>query len=308
MMFLRTARVVLVLLLLVVVTAAGVSATGLGGRPLEHGSQGDDVRALQERLQMLGFLSGSVTGYFGDQTAAGVRQLQESRGLEPTGVVAGETLAELQFFTYEVQDGKGLQELAEEFSISVSALRALNGFSEDATLEAGDTILVPATLRANVEEAAAAPEVEQGEEGNPEEPVGDLPPFGDLLPWSEVHHMVARGGVIQIEDLSTGTTWEAVRYGGREWAHMDIEPRTAADTEAMRSIYGSWSWGRRAVIVTIGDRKIAGSINGMPHGGSNIKNNGFSGHHCLHFLGSKGHGSGRVCSQHQAAVYRAAGQ
>ncbi|NTV88738.1 MAG: peptidoglycan-binding protein, partial [Clostridiales bacterium] len=108
--------------------------------------------------------------------------------------------------------------------------------------------------------------------------------------------------------------------------HADCETLTAADTKVMKKIYGGeWSWTRRAVIVTVGDTKIAASIAGMPHAGSDkssankyissrsggygrgqnldaVKGNGMSGVFDLHFYGSRTHNSGRVDSKHQKMI------
>ena len=88
--------------------------------------------------------------------------------------------------------------------------------------------------------------------------------------------------------------------------NADVEALTASDTAIVKSIYGNWSWARRAVVVNYGGRKIAGSMNGMPHGQQTIWNNNFNGQFCIHFLGSKTHGSGRVDPDHQAMVRKAA--
>jgi hypothetical protein len=74
----------------------------------------------------------------------------------------------------------------------------------------------------------------------------------------------------------------------------------------MKKIYGgSWSWSRRAVWVSVGDRNFAGSINGMPHGGESLSYNNFNGHSCIHFLNSRTHGTNKVDSAHQNAVKEA---
>jgi hypothetical protein len=99
----------------------------------------------------------------------------------------------------------------------------------------------------------------------------------------------------------SGKTLNVVRRGGHY--HADVEPLTKDDTETLRQIYGgSWSWNRRAVIVSIGKQHIAASVNGMPYGGEYVVDNGFPGHFCLHFLGSRIHRTGAVDSQHQAMV------
>jgi N-acetylmuramoyl-L-alanine amidase len=55
---------------------------------LRHPSvRGDDVRALQRRLNLLGFDPGREDGIFGDQTARAARDFQLNVGLRPDGIV-----------------------------------------------------------------------------------------------------------------------------------------------------------------------------------------------------------------------------
>ena len=56
----------------------------------------------------------------------------------------------------------------------------------------------------------------------------------------------------------------------------------------------------------INGRRIAASMNGMPHGQQDIGDNGFDGHFCIHFLGSRVHRTGRVDPSHQEAIFKAA--
>jgi N-acetylmuramoyl-L-alanine amidase len=53
--------------------------------------RGDDVRALQRRLNLLGFDPGREDGIFGDQTANAVRDFQVNVGLRPDGIVGPTT-------------------------------------------------------------------------------------------------------------------------------------------------------------------------------------------------------------------------
>jgi hypothetical protein len=57
------------------------------------GQTDPDVYALQKRLKADGIYSGSVTGYFGDQTKVGVEAYQKAHGLDPIGVVGPSTRA-----------------------------------------------------------------------------------------------------------------------------------------------------------------------------------------------------------------------
>ncbi|HVM12310.1 MAG TPA: peptidoglycan-binding protein [Actinomycetota bacterium] len=58
--------------------------------------RGDDVRALQERLDILGFDPGRADGIFGEQTDRAVRDFQRNVGLEPDGIVGATTLEALR--------------------------------------------------------------------------------------------------------------------------------------------------------------------------------------------------------------------
>ena len=58
---------------------------------LERGSIGLDAQALQERLAAFGFDPGAADGVFGWHTEEALRGFQRSKGLEPTGVIDGNT-------------------------------------------------------------------------------------------------------------------------------------------------------------------------------------------------------------------------
>ena len=120
---------------------------------------------------------------------------------------------------------------------------------------------------------------------------------------SDIQKIFARGTVAQITDVATGMAWREKRSGGTN--HADVQPLTAADTAAMRKAVGSWSWNRRAIFVTINGVNYAASMNCMPHGSGSIKDNGFDGHHCIHFTNSRTHGGNKVCSLHQNAIKKA---
>lgn len=132
--------------------------------------------------------------------------------------------------------------------------------------------------------------------------------YGELLSWQEAQIKVPRKGVIQVTDLETGLSFRVQRRAGSQ--HADVQPMTKADTAIMKQIYnGAWSWKRRAIIVSTSDNeRLAASMHGMPHGGDGIPGNGFSGHFCIHFLGSTTHKSDSMDTAHQLMVYKAAGK
>ncbi len=114
---------------------------------------------------------------------------------------------------------------------------------------------------------------------------------------------IPKGATFKVKDIRTGKVFTVKRWSGGN--HIDAEPATAADTRIMKSIYGHWSWKRRAVLVKYNGHVYAASMNGMPHGTQTIKGNNFDGHFCIHFYGSKTHGSKKVDAMHQKCVAEA---
>ena len=114
---------------------------------------------------------------------------------------------------------------------------------------------------------------------------------------------IPKGATFKVKDIKTGKVFTVKRWSGGN--HIDAEPASASDTAVMKSIYGHWSWKRRAVLVKYNGHVYAGSMNGMPHGTQTIKGNNFDGHFCIHFYGSKTHGSKKVDAMHQNCVTEA---
>ena len=114
---------------------------------------------------------------------------------------------------------------------------------------------------------------------------------------------IPKGATFKVKDIKTGKVFTVKRWSGAN--HIDAEPASASDTATMKSIYGHWSWKRRPVLVKYNGHVYAGSMNGMPHGTQTISGNNFDGHFCIHFYGSKTHGSKKVDSMHQSCVAEA---
>jgi hypothetical protein len=131
--------------------------------------------------------------------------------------------------------------------------------------------------------------------------------FGEMIAWNQVQEMFPRKSRAQVTDLETGLTFTVERRAGSH--HADVQPVTKEDTYTMKEIYnGKWSWKRRAILVQIGDKKIAASMNGMPHGAGAIQGNDFPGHFCIHFEGSTTHRSRKQDFGHHLMIVKAAGQ
>jgi LysM repeat protein len=139
----------------------------------------------------------------------------------------------------------------------------------------------------------------------------DLTPISrngvEMTPWfGGADKIFTRGSIAKVTHVATGLTFYVKRRGGTN--HADCEPLTAEDTAVIRRIYGGkFSWEREAIIVQVNGKKMAASMNSMPHGGYTIKDNNFRGHLCIHFYGSRTHGTNKVDPDHQAMVRLAAG-
>ena len=130
-------------------------------------------------------------------------------------------------------------------------------------------------------------------------------PGNAALTWNFINLLWKRDRPARITDVKTGKTFTVRRFGGQ--LHCDTEPLTRRDTLILASLYGGrWSWRRRAVIVEVGDYRIAASMNGYPHGAFRIKGNGFNGHFCIHFSGSLVHKTHQADPEHQRMIREAA--
>ena len=106
-----------------------------------------------------------------------------------------------------------------------------------------------------------------------------------LLHWfNEIKPSVKTGQTILVVDPSTGISWNLKLYSlGR---HADCEPLTQEDTANMVKAFGGVNtWNQKAVYVKLpsGTWTLA-STHDMPHMSGAIKDNGFNGHLCVHFL------------------------
>lgn len=107
---------------------------------------------------------------------------------------------------------------------------------------------------------------------------------------------------LSIYDINTGITWNARYVEGKN--HADVVPATAADAQKLVAYNITGSYIRRPVLVNVAGQQFAGSMYAVGHGTQNFVSF-FSGVMCLHFTGSKTHGTGNVDADHQAAINEA---
>jgi hypothetical protein len=125
----------------------------------------------------------------------------------------------------------------------------------------------------------------------------------EMLEWNEVNTLLPKYSKFTVLDLETGKKFEVQRRAGSH--HADVQPLTVKDTNIMKKIYGGeWSWRRRAIIVMSGNKMIAASMHGMPHGAGALENN-FPGHFCIHFYGSTTHRTNSMDLSHKLMIFKA---
>ena len=124
----------------------------------------------------------------------------------------------------------------------------------------------------------------------------------EMLEWSVVRDILPRNTPVTIIDVRTGLSYQVISFS--HGSHADVFPVTPEDTAIMRQAFGGrWTWTPRPILVVVGERTIAASINGMPHGGGVNRGNNMNGHVCIHFLGSRTHNGNRSHeNDHQNAV------
>ncbi|NTV89245.1 MAG: peptidoglycan-binding protein, partial [Clostridiales bacterium] len=301
-------------------SSAAAETASSGDEVLKKDAEGSSVTALQKKLIKLGYLDAEATGFFGTATEKAVKNLQRDNEYDADGVAGARTLALID-------------KLLKKNTVVASSASKVAGNTAVAAAEEEDTETgteVAAGTEKTGEQAAEA--IAAGEakpaaasteasatastEASPEKKTVNY-----KLPWfGNVENILSKGTTATVYDIETGLSFKIKRTYGHN--HADCETLTAADTKVMKKIYGGeWSWTRRAVIVTVGDTKIAASMAGMPHAGSDkssankyissrsggygrgqnldaVKGNGMSGVFDLHFYGSRTHNSGRVDSKH----------
>ena len=282
---------------------------------LRKGATGSAVKDLQTKLKKLGFYNAYVDGSYGDTTVAAVKAFQKKYNLTADGVAGSETLKKLDS-AYKNADSntstdddslrkgatgtavKTLQTNLKKLGFYTAYVDGSFGATTESAVKAfqkkygltADGVAGSATLK-KIESAVASASS------------GKI--TTERLDWfNGGKYVIPNGAVFQIKDVSTGLIFSVRRQSGGN--HMDAEPLTAEDTAILKKINGgTFSWRRRAVLVKYNGHVYAASIYSEPHGTNTILDNNFDGQFCLHFYGSKTHGTDRVDADHQKCVEQA---
>lgn len=298
-----------------VTKTASSSSSSSSATRLEKGSTGSAVKDLQTKLKKLGYYDAYVDGDYGDTTVAAVKAFQKKYNLTADGVAGSETLKKLDT-AYKNADSntstdddslrkgatgtavKTLQTNLKKLGFYTAYVDGSFGSTTESAVKAfqkkygltADGVAGSATLK-KIESAVASASS------------GKI--TTERLDWfNGGKYVIPNGAVFQIKDVSTGLIFSARRQSGGN--HMDVEPLTAEDTAILKKINGgTFSWRRRAVLVKYNGHVYAASIYSEPHGTNTILDNNFDGQFCLHFYGSKTHGTDRVDADHQKCVEQA---
>lgn len=279
-------------------------------RILRAGASGEDVLLMQERLKALGYAC-PVTGTFDEPTLAAFRHFQTLNGLTADGVLGSQSAvvllseaargadsAPLSYTALSLDsvDGadkqvsalqKALNELGYLVSVNgrydvtthqaVVAFQQINGISPTGIASAvtQSTLFSGKAKRFN----PSAVTVDTGGSGG-----GPSSGQVRLLHWYEdVKKSASTGQQLSVYHPGSGISFKLRIYS--MGAHADSEPLTLRDTQLMNKAFGAPSWNINVVYVKLPDgRWTMASMHNRPHLSGNIKDNGFDGHLCVHFL------------------------
>ncbi len=287
---------------------------------LRYGMSGSEVKKLQQRLKELGYFNTTCTGYYGGITETAVKDFQRRNGLSVTGIADAKTQAKLYASSAKPAEDE-------------EAATPSQPSDDDTSLTVGDSGDEVRALQTRLYElgyfnheitgyygsvTADAVKAFQRRNGLTVTGVANEATMKKLLSSSAIRaesgtyiterldwfnggaSVIPRGAIFKIKDVRTGLIFTAKRQGGGY--HMDAEPLTAADTAILLRINGGveFSWRRRPMLVLYNGHVYACSIYSEPHGDDTIPGNDFNGQFCLHFYGSKTHGTDRVDPDHAA--------
>ncbi|MHC1786289.1 MAG: peptidoglycan-binding protein [Christensenellales bacterium] len=304
--------------------AGSIAALGDPPKTLKYGAHGTDVEKLQRALQLKDVYEGTVDGGFGQKTLQALKAYQKKKGLPVTGVADYATISKLFGRVAEttVAQDPGMDGIKSISQITVpntsqrgDSGKHVKALQQALKIKGYFKAAIDATYGDKTVAAVKAYQKQYGLKADGVAGNGTIRKlFGknaanftiktERLDWfNGGSGLIPKGAIFTIKDVASGSTFSAKRWSGVN--HLDAEPLTGKDSDAMKAIFGGWSWARRAILVKYNDHVYAASMNGMPHDDDTLLSNDFAGHFCIHFYKSRTHGTNRVDETHQNAVARA---
>ena len=280
---------------------------------MKYGDKGEVVKEVQRRLKELKYYTGEINGVYSLETKNAVKKFQAANKLVADGIYGEKTKAKLFNEIKLTKGSRGAK--VKEVQKRLKALNYLSGSIDgvygDGTKSAIKEFQIAAGLPSNgICNTATynklfvtdAPKCKR-KPGSTCEPAHGR---AQKMDWwtSDIQKIFAKGTKATITDVATGISWKEIRKAGTN--HADVQPCTKADTAAFKKAAKKWSWGHRAIFVTINGINYAASMNCQPHGGNSIRNNNFPGHHCIHFTNSRLHCTNKISPNHQKKIEVAA--
>jgi peptidoglycan hydrolase-like protein with peptidoglycan-binding domain len=309
-------------------------------RALKRGCRGADVKALQQKLKELGFYNSTVDGVFGRGTENAVKTFQRAHSLKADGIVGRATYSAIYGTSTPPTgdsgssggdvDGYTLGKLDNEVTLrkgskgsnvkDLQAVLKIKGFysgpingnflaqTKNSVMSFQHSVGLDSDgVAGNYTLSALYTML------NPPD-LGSITPWPagrgaysgitvEKLQWSTASNVFARSMNAVVVDVRSGYIFNVRRTGGTN--HADVETITPLDTATFYKCDGNFSWDRRPIWVIVNGRRLAASMNCMPHGYDTLPDNDFKGQFCIHFVNSRTHGTNRVDPQHQACIEEA---
>ena len=318
------------------------NAKAVFARVLKLGSTGQDVQAMQKKLKELGFFSASPTILFGSVTYKAVKTFQKAKGLASDGVVGRTTFnaiyakggssgnttpppatttpptadngkyGRMQNQTMLTRGNSGqdvcdLQRaLKQKGFFNGSITGKFESQTEAAVMRFQQSVCLPSDGKAGNYTLSALYTLLNPPDLNTITPWPDKASEWAALTVEKLTWATASTGVLKkgtdavVVDVKSGYAFTIKRTGGS--LHADVETISPLDTATFYKAIGKFSWARRAIWVIVNGHRLAASMNCMPHGYDSLPGNDFKGQFCIHFVGSRTHGTNRVDPDHQKAI------
>ena len=284
-------------------------------RTCRPGDTGTNVKKLQQALTLYGYYKKTINSKYDSATTAAVKAFQKAKKLSADGIAGPQTFKALWNNGKADNDAgmEGIDSIDDIKNPPTKTLRPGNTGTNVKKLQQALKLLgyYKGPINSRYDSATtSAVKAFQRKKGLSQDGIAGPLTLNSLftnsaykterLYWfKNGSKTIPKHAVFTVKDIKTGKTLQMKRWSGAN--HIDAEPLTKNDTKTLKAIYGGkWSWDRRPILVKYNGHVYAASMNGMPHGTTTI-NNGFPGHICIHFYGSKTHETKRVDPDHKQA-------